>query len=101
LCLMAEELGRAYGGGVLKFELSDARKLPVILSTKSGASGALAEADVALRAGDYELATQIADQFLMPPILGRSWKKSIAGIQSEVKRRRMIRHSSSKRANNG
>ena len=99
--LMAEELGRAYGGGALKFELSDARKLPVILSTKSGASGALAEADVALRAGDYELATQIADQFLMPPILGRSWKKSIAGIQSEVKRRRMIRHSSSKRANNG
>ncbi|KAA9010356.1 Eco57I restriction-modification methylase domain-containing protein [Histidinibacterium aquaticum] len=88
--LAGEILGRRYGGGVLKFELKDARGLP-ILPAPSDVGTAFSEADVALQNGNHSLATEIADRAIVAPILGPGWLKAVARMRVELADRRKTR----------
>ncbi|QPB24446.1 N-6 DNA methylase [Rhizobium sp. 007] len=65
--LSAEIEGRPYGSGLLKHEPSDARRIRVV-TVKSDITTlrtAFARADSAMKDGDYERATNIADDFFI------------------------------------
>jgi tRNA1(Val) A37 N6-methylase TrmN6 len=65
----AERIGRVYGGGVLKFELKDARKLPVLLPAASINPAVFTRVDSALRAGAVDVAVDLADEAILPHFL--------------------------------
>ena len=88
--LAAEKLGRVYGGGLLKFELIDARRLPIFLP-KIDLRTAYRKADLALRAGDESSARLIADQALIEPILGRCARMAVDEMKSELRALRWAR----------
>jgi adenine-specific DNA-methyltransferase len=88
--LAAERIGRSYGGGVLKFELKDARRLPTI-PPKSAVEDCFAKADQALRQGDHVGAIKLADEMLVAPLLGRNWRSQVAAMNGELNCRRRIR----------
>jgi adenine-specific DNA-methyltransferase len=88
--LAAERLGRSYGGGLLKFELKDAREFP-ILPARQDLRSTFAKANRALSAGDLVGATRIADEALLRPFLGAQWKTAIKKIRSEMDARRELR----------
>ena len=89
--LAAERVGRSYGGGVLKFELADARRMPILPSTKSSLRAPITEADLALRKGDREAARTIADKALIAPLLGRPWCTVVRTMELELTQRRAAR----------
>ena len=78
--LEAERVGRIYGGGVLKFELKDARRLPLLVPPNPVRVETLNRLDEALRAGELDFATQIADEAILPQFFGSEWPS----IQSEM-----------------
>jgi adenine-specific DNA-methyltransferase len=94
--LAAERIGRSYGGGVLKFELTDARRFPILLHAGIGVRSAFARADRALRASDMEKARRIADAVLLPPIFGPSWEAAAAEMMAEALQVRSARRISAK-----
>lgn len=94
--LAAERFGRSYGGGVLKFELSDARRFPILLHMGIRAGSAFTRADRAIRAGDMDKARRIADALLLPPIFGTSWPKAAAEMMGEALKLREMRRGASK-----
>jgi adenine-specific DNA-methyltransferase len=89
--LAAEQIGRVYGGGVLKFELSDARKIPVLRATATLTTQRLGKLDDLLRAGRHKEATNLADELLLKDILGKTWKADVAELGAELTRRRVAR----------
>ncbi|MCV9936709.1 N-6 DNA methylase [Boseaceae bacterium BT-24-1] len=89
--LAAELTGRPYGGGVLKFELTDARRLPVLGSEGRSAKSAFDEADRAMRVGDTDRARQVADSFLLPPVFGPMWERAGAEMIHEAVQLRTLR----------
>jgi adenine-specific DNA-methyltransferase len=93
--LAAELIGRVYGGGVLKFELVEARRMPVLLGIgHRGESGLLTVAngvDSALRVGALDVARDLADEALLAPVLGPSWKPAVAELREAVRLRREAR----------
>jgi adenine-specific DNA-methyltransferase len=75
--LAGEVIGRVYGGGVLKFELSEARSMPILSGLDADAAVLHAVAhrvDFALRAGAVDAARDLADEALLSRVLGPSWK---------------------------
>jgi hypothetical protein len=88
--LAAERIGRSYGGGVLKFELKDARCLP-ILSACTALDDQFSAADRALLGGDHTAATRIADEALIAPRLGGDWHREVSKMQAELNTLRRIR----------
>lgn len=82
--LAAERKGRTYGGGVLKFELSDARGLPTLLAPAGLDHAELVRADKALKSGQVDLAREIADRLLLPNVLGRSWQSAVLEMGAEL-----------------
>lgn len=88
--LAAERLGRVYGGGVLKFELKDARKFPILLSQRN-LRAAFAKADGYLVNGDIAEATKIADESLLAPLLESDFNKSVKLLREEIDARRTLR----------
>ena len=88
--LAAERIGRSYGGGVLKFELKEARQMPVLPISKT-VEESYAEADRALRHGEHDVATRIADESLVTPLLGRNWRRQIEEMRVELTERRRDR----------
>lgn len=68
--LASESVGRVYGGGVLKFELVDARKLPVLVLDGKPPEGVLDRADNLLRRGELTAARELADDAILPRLLG-------------------------------
>lgn len=87
--LAAERIGRSYGGGLLKFELKDARGFP-ILPVQEGVQAAFALADSALVAGDVAEATRIADEALLAP-LSADWETIVGQLREEIHARRELR----------
>lgn len=94
--LAAEHFGRSYGGGILKFELADARRFPVLLHKGVRSRPAFEEADRAIRAGDTDEARHIADRLLLPPVFGASWPKAAAEMMVEALKLRGTRRGTSK-----
>ncbi len=73
--LAGEVIGRVYGGGVLKFELTEARLMPILsgVDHRDVVLQAVGHrVDLALRAGAFDAARDLADEALLPPILGPS-----------------------------
>jgi hypothetical protein len=72
--LSAEFEGRTYGGGVLKHELGEARKIRLLLPdslTDSAVDSAYAEIDQLLREGERTRATARADEILLGAVMKR------------------------------
>jgi adenine-specific DNA-methyltransferase len=88
--LAAEHIGRSYGGGVLKFELADARRLPVVTSEKFS-SDLLGLVDSLLKEGKIAEATLAVDGAFMPDIFGRSWKFAREKLQLDLQQLRSQR----------
>ena len=80
----AEVEGHALGGGLLKLEPAEARAVLLPLPAAGGRDGAqaataVAKADAALRAGDSDEATRLADEALLEPLVGREGVDVLAG----------------------
>jgi adenine-specific DNA-methyltransferase len=82
--LEAERIGRIYGGGVLKFELKDARRLPLLLPEKPISRAIFARIDTALRAGALEKARMVADEAVMPEFFGSEWREPSSAMAVEL-----------------
>ena len=90
--LAAERIGRSYGGGVLKFELVNAREMPILPAVRTRhIEGSLRRADLALRSGNWDKARLIADKALLEPLLGETWAIDVLKMESELRRRRALR----------
>lgn len=89
--LAAERIGRAYGGGVLKFELTDARRLPILTAKRHRPNAAFEIADRAIRSGEFEHAREVADAFLLPAVFGPAWKLAAAEMMKEALKLRSAR----------
>lgn len=89
--LAGERIGRSYGGGVLKFELTDARAFPVLLRNSSEAMTAFKKADQAVRSGRMDEARCIADEHLLPSVFGSSWEDAADHMMAEALRLRSAR----------
>lgn len=70
--LAAELAGRTYGGGVLKFELKDARALPILIESPVSRR-AVWEVHKRLLERDFAGAREAADLLILPRILGTGW----------------------------
>ena len=85
---LAGELGgRAYGGGVLKFELKEARAFPVIMNDAIRNED-VAALDSIVRRGELVAARDFADELLLPPLLGGGWRAAaneMRGILSQIR----------------
>lgn len=90
--LAAERIGRSYGGGVLKFELMEARRMPVLCQDAHKLGQSFRLADQALRMGDKDAARAIADQALLFPQLGCRSAQVIREMNAEIMVRRAVRH---------
>jgi hypothetical protein len=77
----AERIGRVYGGGVLKFELKDARRLPLLLPATPINSAVFTRVDSALRDGALDIAMDLADEAILPLFFGSEWTR----VQSEMR----------------
>jgi tRNA1(Val) A37 N6-methylase TrmN6 len=88
--LAAERLGRIYGGGLLKFELKDARAFPM-LPAQAGLEQAFEAADTALCEGKLRVAERIANEALLAPLLGPDWQAVTAELRAEIDARRELR----------
>ncbi|MDB4930339.1 MAG: hypothetical protein JWM10_2823 [Myxococcaceae bacterium] len=89
--LAAERLGRTYGGGVLKFELTDARNLPVLDAGQALDPTLLGRIDIALRSGSVDLAQELANAALLPHCYGKQWRVASAEMLAELTIRRHSR----------
>jgi adenine-specific DNA-methyltransferase len=93
--LAGEIIGRVYGGGVLKFELTEARLMPTLFGLCQHDAGVLHAAaqkvNFALRAGAIDTARDLADEALLARVLGPSWRAGVAGLREAVRQRREAR----------
>jgi hypothetical protein len=88
--LAAERIGRVYGGGLLKFELMDARRLP-ILTRGTDLDAAFGRATQAMQDGDPNRAGTIADEALLKPVSGDLWRKQVEEMGAELAQLRSVR----------
>lgn len=89
--LSAELRGRVYGGGVLKFELQDARRLPVLPANGSCTIGNLRKVDAVWRDRGEQAARTAADRIMLQPIFGSEWKQAAREMEAELLRLRAER----------
>lgn len=97
--LAAEKIGRSYGGGVLKFELVEARQFPVLAAGKGLTSEVLLHVDRLLREGLKEEARVIVDNAFMPHVFGKNWISVQADFEAELNQLRSTRRNESSRIN--
>lgn len=91
--LHAESVGRVYGGGVLKFELKDARRLPLLIPRTPISNAVFARVDTAMRAGAIETARALADAEVLPEFFGKSWRDAQAEMTAALIDARNLRNS--------
>lgn len=90
--LAAKITGRTYGGGVLKFELAEARALPIFSIPIDFSNSASEQVEAVLRVGNLEMARQISDSIVLPGIYGRSWRSAAAEMNKLLCQLRSARH---------
>lgn len=88
--LAAERLGRVYGGGLLKFELKEARSFP-ILQSQDVPLTAFEKADRYLADGNSAAATRVADEVLLKPLLGNDFEHTVHLLRQEIDARQAER----------
>ena len=89
--LEAERIGRIYGGGVLKFELKDARRLPLLVPETPISHAMFCRVDTALRADAPDKARLLADEAVMPEFFGSKWRDVSSAMAVELASRRARR----------
>ncbi|WP_284270693.1 N-6 DNA methylase [Mesorhizobium huakuii] len=89
--LCAEGIGRGYGGGLLKFELQEARLMPVFTLADGVASKAVLAIDQHLRSGHVDEARRLADTTVLPPILGGEWLTTARQLEEMLEHVRSAR----------
>lgn len=89
--LAAERCGRVYGGGVLKFEIRETRRLPILPAGPDADLSYWMDVDSALRHGEQRVATALADEMLLAPLLKAKWKAAVEEFAWEVSERRKAR----------
>jgi adenine-specific DNA-methyltransferase len=94
--LAAEKMGRSYGGGVLKFEISEAKRFPILTGTQF-TMDLLLRVDGMLRIGEVEAATQTVDTAFMPGIFGKDWISAQAALSQELSKLRKLRRGNPKK----
>lgn len=99
--LAAELNGRAYGGGVLKFELSEARRFPILAEAMAFSPQLVEQVDCALRNGRREEAAQLVDEAFMPGLFGSTWKVANECMRQELARLRAFRRNESEAERKG
>ena len=88
--LHAENLGRIYGGGVLKFELADARRIPILVPEHLSMP-IFKRIDTALRSNAFDKARELADNAILPFYCGKDWKEIRDGMDSHLRELRALR----------
>lgn len=88
--LAAERLGRRYSGGVLKFEIAEAKSLPII-SCSAFTDELVERVDNLLRNKLEEQAVAEIDKVFMPLIFGSTWKTAQAELAEELEKLRLAR----------
>lgn len=88
--LAGELHGRSYGGGVLKFEISETRAFPV-LTNRIDIDGALRKCHSLLIKGLKDEARRTADEALLRPLLGSAWLRGIEEMEEVLRERRRQR----------
>jgi hypothetical protein len=92
--LDAEQKGRVYGGGVLKFELRDVRSLSVLMPEGVTVDSAIyRRIDAALRSGARDTARRMADEALLPHCYGENWESIRDQMLARLHELRALRHS--------
>lgn len=96
LSLLGMELeGRSYGGGVLKLEPTEIRRVPLILPTSTGDQlrDHFDTANRSIRAGDFGAANQLADRVILNEQLGMSVPdiRRLQRARASLMERRMTR----------
>jgi len=82
--LCAEGIGRGYGGGLLKFELQEARLMPTLTHADGVAPEAILEIDKKLRSGQMVEARRLADAVVLPAILGAEWQTAARELEETL-----------------
>ncbi|WP_348644764.1 N-6 DNA methylase [Rhizobium sp. BK196] len=82
--LCAEGIGRGYGGGLLKFELQEARLMPTLTHADGVAPEAILEIDQKLRSGQIDEARRLADAVMLPAILGAEWQTAARELEETL-----------------
>ena len=90
--LAAEKLGRIYGGGVLKFELINARQLPFLFGSEANLCQTIRTIDDLLREKKLDTAREKVDELLLQPYLGAQWEVGVNEMRAHLDRYRFIRH---------
>jgi adenine-specific DNA-methyltransferase len=94
--LAGEIIGRVYGGGVLKFELTEARLMPVLAGFDHRDDALFPSVanrvDSALKAGAVDVARDLADEALLSRVLGPSWSSAVTELRDVVRQKRYARH---------
>ncbi|MGJ5083585.1 HsdM family class I SAM-dependent methyltransferase [Bradyrhizobium sp. HKCCYLS3013] len=95
--LHAERIGRVYGGGVLKFELKDVKRLPIIVPQNSVDVAIFNRIDTAMRSGAPDKARALADEFVLPSVFGQEWRGAAEHMEGELTKLRALRRLGGKR----
>ncbi|MCA0049515.1 N-6 DNA methylase [Mesorhizobium sp. B283B1A] len=82
--LEAERLGRVYGGGVLKFELKDARRLPLLIPPTSIERQSFERLDYIMRTEGQDAATLFADGIILPHFFGADWIRVQTDLRKQL-----------------
>lgn len=89
--LAAERTGRQYGGGLIKFELKEARALPILLLESEVREDVLTKVDSLLQYGQTKQARDMVDEVLLSKVLGIGWRNAVELMKhqlQELRRRR-------------
>lgn len=81
--LAAERIGRKYGGGILKFEVGDARRLPII-EDAAFTIEFFALIDVLFREGKFESARDCVDEVIMKSTFGVDWSLPLDEMRADL-----------------
>jgi adenine-specific DNA-methyltransferase len=98
--LAAEKIGRAYSGGVLKFELSEAKKLPIVKCSAFNEE-LVSRVDEMLRRQEISRATAAVDEAFMAELFGNSWRDAQIELDAELAALRQARRKNIKRSTDG
>jgi len=84
--LSAEQVGRSYGGGVLKIEPSEARRIaiPVPHEVPENLDLLFEKADALMKCGKIDAACELADEAILRPMLGAGYFEARSQLLAEL-----------------